>query len=1285
MFQKAKTRFGKLIMLLLVVLTTICLTFGLAACSEEVKTITSLAFNDNGQLVITYSDGTSDTIDGVMGPQGEQGEQGPQGPQGEQGEQGPQGPQGPQGEQGEQGEQGPQGPQGEQGEQGPQGPQGPQGETGPQGPQGPQGEPGRGIVSITLNEEKTAFIITYTDETTVEVPLGFTIPSECTVDHSGTEGMTQVIVTHTEAETGVSIYICDTCGFARANLEDESVHTYETKVTPPTCTEPGHIDKTCTVCGYVAETEIDEEHPATDHSFGEWYVVDDEDANICVSGGMKARKCTKCGYVEYDLTGSTQHIVNNWTYKDNGDGTATLSGTCETCKETITITIEGPETPDLKDIQKEEEVSTFAANVLETITEEVEIPATANVSVTVTYVYEITQKQLKCTDDGQYILTVKINDVVVDGPDTIDVKGATNHTMIPAEEAEDGVAVQIAVGAEISYVQYKDYLTEFWGMESTCQKKGQAYYECTECGENARVYTTVRDHVYEGEYADVEGHVADCDTAGKQAKTCTMCGATDPVEANWIDKAALGHTWMKDGSKTATITITNYVTGAATIVVPQICAVCGDLQDKTLANDEYKVAIISPATCATEGIYQYTFGTDSIRETVTIKEYLETEGYGHSLHAFLNKEGKLDLSDPDVLAELEKNYEGAWQETAENIATCEGSGKEGKMTYTCAVCEQTIEYVTFREHKTNGTGVIAPTCTEGGSNSGECVYCEEKFNHPIDPLGHHYEYALQLTTDESGDTLKVVTVRCTVCGATVAGDVVTGIKLGSDANLSYSETGTDSCATPGIGTYAYTYTYTYYVWNAESMKREPVEDAEVVLYASKTLATIPHTIEKVDGTTEQVESGRVFTMGTETDQYKFKIFYDEPGTCQEKGYGVFICKECGGSVQVRTTAPHDYSVALEGEEHFKAATCTEDGFQDYKCANCEKVERRVIAKSGHGDYEAKLITAPTSAAAGEWQVVCGVCGTTIKTVTMAKLPTTSGNNYTVTSTGVACVDGITYTCKYTATAEGVTFEATYTFKAEKADHMKGDKYEWTATLADGTTWDYVGYYCATCGKVVVDDKNRAEEVYVSDQASLTNALTTLFTQDMKLYITAAGEYTLPVINMGAYDLTIIGQVDGVVFNATTNVAYDAGSIVVGSSAGGTLTVENVTLKCTPVEGIAFRGIVISTNASNFTLNVKGCTFTAGFATGIYLGQGTANATITGCSFSGCEAGIGGSEGITGTLKVDTCTFADNGETIGWAGAGTLIITKSPTCTSFNQWANGEATAVEVKDGEYTNK
>ncbi|MDO9957385.1 hypothetical protein Q7471_11690, partial [Glaesserella parasuis] len=70
----------------------------------------------NGDLQITYTDGSSDTI--AKGRDGAPGERGPAGPRGERGEQGPVGPAGAVG---------PAGPRGERGETGAPGPMGPQG------------------------------------------------------------------------------------------------------------------------------------------------------------------------------------------------------------------------------------------------------------------------------------------------------------------------------------------------------------------------------------------------------------------------------------------------------------------------------------------------------------------------------------------------------------------------------------------------------------------------------------------------------------------------------------------------------------------------------------------------------------------------------------------------------------------------------------------------------------------------------------------------------------------------------------------------------------------------------------------------------------------------------------------------------------------------------------------------------------------------------------------------------------------------------------------------------
>ena len=128
MYRKSKSMFGKLLLLLLTLCCAIVLLFGLAACSET-KGIASAVINDNGELVITYTDGTSDNLGVVVGEKGDKGEQGEQGPQGDKGEQGP------------------------------------------QGDKGEQGEDGRGISKVEFSADGTKLVITYTDNTTQEIAI----------------------------------------------------------------------------------------------------------------------------------------------------------------------------------------------------------------------------------------------------------------------------------------------------------------------------------------------------------------------------------------------------------------------------------------------------------------------------------------------------------------------------------------------------------------------------------------------------------------------------------------------------------------------------------------------------------------------------------------------------------------------------------------------------------------------------------------------------------------------------------------------------------------------------------------------------------------------------------------------------------------------------------------------------------------------------------------------------------------------------------------------------------
>ena len=108
---------------------------------KDGKGVASAVINEEGKLVITYSDGTIATLGKVIGPRGEQGVQGEKGDTGAQGEKG------------EKGEQGVQGIQGEKGEQGIQGEKGDKGDTGAAGQDGQDGQDGVGISRAEINAE----------------------------------------------------------------------------------------------------------------------------------------------------------------------------------------------------------------------------------------------------------------------------------------------------------------------------------------------------------------------------------------------------------------------------------------------------------------------------------------------------------------------------------------------------------------------------------------------------------------------------------------------------------------------------------------------------------------------------------------------------------------------------------------------------------------------------------------------------------------------------------------------------------------------------------------------------------------------------------------------------------------------------------------------------------------------------------------------------------------------------------------------------------------------------
>ena len=138
---------------------------------KDGRGVKSFEINDEGHLIVTYSDGETVDLGKVTGDKGSDGKDGVDGKPGKDGERGPKGDTGAPGKDGADGTDGRDGIDGKDGQpgkngaDGEQGPKGDKGDTGVAGQDGKDGEPGtdgRGIAEATVNENGE-LVLTYTD------------------------------------------------------------------------------------------------------------------------------------------------------------------------------------------------------------------------------------------------------------------------------------------------------------------------------------------------------------------------------------------------------------------------------------------------------------------------------------------------------------------------------------------------------------------------------------------------------------------------------------------------------------------------------------------------------------------------------------------------------------------------------------------------------------------------------------------------------------------------------------------------------------------------------------------------------------------------------------------------------------------------------------------------------------------------------------------------------------------------------------------------------------------
>lgn len=129
---------------------------------------------------------------------------------------------------------------------------------------------------------------------------------------------------HTWNEDGTTPKSCTTCGQTECDILG---HSYATEGTAATCTEPGQLSHTCTVCGHAYTEEVAPlGHDLVDH---------DEKEPTCTEIGWDAyQTCSRCDYSSYAeiaplghrVIQETEVLVDPLTIENTGENAFVLEG-----------------------------------------------------------------------------------------------------------------------------------------------------------------------------------------------------------------------------------------------------------------------------------------------------------------------------------------------------------------------------------------------------------------------------------------------------------------------------------------------------------------------------------------------------------------------------------------------------------------------------------------------------------------------------------------------------------------------------------------------------------------------------------------------------------------------------------------------------------------------------------------------------------------------------------------------------------------------------------------------
>jgi len=127
---------------------------------------------------------------------------------------------------------------------------------------------------------------------------------------------------------GVGVYNCAYCGATTTHPTSAPGHKWGSwRVTSSaTCVSTGTRERTCSVCGRTETESI----ARTDHSWGEWIVTKEA---TCAEQGSRTRTCSICGTSQTQSTSKSDHSWGAWTVTQEAtcQHTGTRVRTCRVC------------------------------------------------------------------------------------------------------------------------------------------------------------------------------------------------------------------------------------------------------------------------------------------------------------------------------------------------------------------------------------------------------------------------------------------------------------------------------------------------------------------------------------------------------------------------------------------------------------------------------------------------------------------------------------------------------------------------------------------------------------------------------------------------------------------------------------------------------------------------------------------------------------------------------------------------------------------------------------------